>query len=138
MSERQWARFGATRTDGSRIIAEVITAETPGVNDLSDYAEITGADPMPTVGWSYDGQGNYTPEVAARTISAGEFMDRLTTSEREAWLSKQRTDLSLQVHRETITLASPVNLDAISVIGVVNALVGAGVLTDARAAEILS
>lgn len=138
MSERIWARFGATTTDGQCVIAEIIEAETPGVNDLTDYAEITGSDPMPQVGWLYDGQGGYTPEVAARTISPGEFMNRLTTTERESWLSKQKTDLSLQVHRETITLATPVNLDDIAVIGVVSALVGAGVLTSARAAEVLS
>lgn len=134
-----WVRLGQVLSNGRRVVAEVFAAETPGVNDLTDFAEVTGSDPMPTAGMEYDGAGTYYPPEEALTITAGEFMERLTTAERVSWITKARTVAMLQVHKETIMLATNgINLQSLEMQGILADLVTEQVLTQARAAEVLS
>lgn len=139
MDGRIWVRLGQVLSNGRRIVAEVFAAENPGVDDLTDFAEVTGLDPLPVVGMEYDGQGSYFPPTEALTISAKEFMERFTTAERVAWINKAKTVPMLQVHKETITLSTGgINLQSLEIQGILADLVTEQVLTEARAAEVLN
>ena len=87
----------------------------------------TGVEPLPE------------PEPVQRTLLLPmEFTDRFTTDEKRGLDAAAATDNDIYEVRWAIRQASEIDLTSPQTVGGVNALVAAGVLTQARAAEVLA
>ncbi len=105
------------------------------------WYDVTSLSPQPVAGWSFSGTVFSAPPVVAPAspkLTSLQFMALLTTAEQNAIATAAQSNAAVLVWLLKISGATYVDLGDPSTIGGVDAMSAAGLLTAARAAEILA
>jgi len=133
------ARFAFVSEDGL-----VITILEGSAADWPDLCALDRVKPAPNSnvlsGWRWNGALFMPPlpPVGPRTVTSLEFRRRFTQAERVAITKAGRTNDALQVWMDDLASAGEVQLDNADVAAGLAVLVGAGLLTAARATELIA
>lgn len=105
------------------------------------WFDVTALNPQPAAGWSFSGTAFTAPPAVAPLaprLTSLQFMNLLTAAEQTAIATAAQSNASVLVWLLKISGALYVDLGDPATIGGVQAMVGAGLLTSARAAAILA
>jgi len=116
----------------------------PIVNDYDQVIEITNENPQPGIGWRYEGNqwlipigANGTPSMIITRLA---FRNRFTMAEKAVLYTAAATPqgVGLKVYLDDLAAATFVDLARPDTIASVNYLATLGIITSARATEILT
>jgi len=122
------------------VVDNVVLADEP-LNVEGLWIDVTSMSPQPSPGWGYV-NGQFIPvdntPIPPHVITKPAFRFRFTDSEYVGILSAAKTDVTIEGWVETFNMLSLVDLTNQRTIDGMNNLVSAGLLTAARANEILT
>lgn len=112
--------------------------------DFQNIMDISGMDPMPTLGWILEGtelkspEGISTSEYQSKRISKLALLNRFTNSELAAYYTAVEANVNLKILDKKMFAAEFIDLGRADTIAGIQALASVGIISSERASAILN